>query len=85
MITDAILAILFAVLEFLVTLFPGYTAPSTVCSACEQFGGFLAAADDWVDLGAFGSAIGVVLGAFGLVGVIKLAMWIYEKLPFKFT
>ncbi|MCC7078744.1 MAG: hypothetical protein IT198_16630 [Acidimicrobiia bacterium] len=91
MITDALLDLIFGLLDLLLGLFPSWIEPSwasdgsITCSehyACLA-GEWLARADGWIDVDMLVTVLGVLGGAVVVGAALRGAIWVYGLIPGK--
>ncbi len=84
MITDAILAVIFTAARAVVSLIPDWTPPAFVALIHDKvhtFGGMASGFSAWVPWGAVSTVLTVVITTFTTINAVRLALWLWSKLP----
>lgn len=82
---DLIFAAMFGLLGGVLSLIPEYELPSSVLSAFEGFGSALGGMNGVVPVGTLGAALVAVVGFRLFLLVWDLVVFVYGKIPLKFT
>lgn len=92
MIFNAIVALMVALLTFVLGLFPTFTAPAldfsnggscTFAIACEIGGNLGAYTSKWINITILIACFNAILIGVTVAGTVKLIVWVYEKFPGK--
>lgn len=85
MILDAILAILFGLVEGVLSLFPAYTLPSSVPASFSSLGATASGLNGIFPVGTLGVCIGIVIAFRVVIALVQLLVWVWDLIPFKAT
>lgn len=85
MILDAILTILFALVEGFLGLFPAYDLPSSVPQSFSVIGQTAGQLNGIFPVGSLGACIAVAVGFRLVIALVQLLLWVWELIPFKAT
>ncbi len=86
MITDAIISIVTAILSGILSLLPVWVPPDMLT---ETWPGDIASVAHWLNgyfpIYTLGICLGIILALRALLAVWVIAVWVYDRFPFKFT
>lgn len=85
MIIDALVRIVFGILTGFLGLFPAYALPGSMTSLGQRLGNAVSTANGIFPVQTLGICIGVMLGAHLFILLWALVVWVYTKIPAKFT
>ena len=90
MIADAVLNLVFAVIDAVTGLLPTFSAPftyagSTVQDAITQVVGKLNYLNGWVDTSLLVTVLTALAVAYGVAGTVYGVLWVYRHMPGKGT
>lgn len=93
MIVDAIFALLFGLLDALVSVFPSFTPPVVIephVHGPAGIGGFmwqggqaLQRMDEWIAVDTLVTVLAAMITAFIAYGAIVVGLWVYKMMPGK--
>lgn len=84
MIVDAILDLLFGVVQWIVTLLPAWTVPVELATIDDQLNGWFtqfAGLGVWVPWTVISIALSIIFGALGFNLVARLGLWAWSLVP----
>lgn len=85
MIIDAIVNILFAVLQGVLGLLPVLDLPAGLTVSASGLGDGLATANTFFPVTTLGTCLGIVLAVRLFLFAWDFLVWLYDKVPFKAT
>lgn len=85
MILDAIIGLLVSFLTAVFSLFPAYSLPGSMTALGSSIGSALNGAGQFFPIGTLGICIGAIVGARVFILGWALVVWLYTKIPAKFT
>jgi hypothetical protein len=84
-ILDLIIKAVVGIFTGILALLPDVTLPSSVTAWSSSIGSGFGAANAFFPLTTLGLCIAAVIAVRLLLSAYSLVVWLYEKIPFKFT
>lgn len=86
MIIDLIISIVCGLLGAILSALPAFTLPSFLTSTWPaDLSAWVGQINGYFPIYTVGLCLGVILGLRALLAVWAIAVWLYERFPFKFT
>ena len=82
---DLIFMALFGLLGGLVALIPEWDMPGSISTAFADLGGTLGSLNGVVPIATLGAALGALIAFRVFIMAFDLVVWVYGKIPAKFT